>query len=164
MVYNEFMNKKLLIEKFNSRINKTSSCWLWLGEKTSAGYGLLNQMEGGKRYRVYAHRLSAEINIGIIPKKMEVCHTCDNPSCVNPAHLFIGTHKQNMLDMCKKGRWKAGPPTGVRNPSAKLNEEKVLIIRNKYLLGQSMRSLAKEYNVSKFAIFSIIHKITWKNI
>jgi len=84
--------------RFWNRVKKTNKCWLWLGYKDPNGYGNLNI--GGKAY--LTHRVSYYIHFGSIPKGMEICHHCDNPSCVNPKHLFLGTHKDNMHDAIKK--------------------------------------------------------------
>ena len=91
----------IYIERFFSRINKTSTCWLWTGTRTkSGGYGILSI--DGKYART--HRISFEIHKGKIPAGMHVCHKCDNPPCVNPEHLFLGSHLDNMKDMGRKGR------------------------------------------------------------
>ncbi len=84
------------------RINN-KGCWLYTGSTaTCGGYGALYCYEIKRNIR--AHRYSWEVHFGDIPKGMLVCHTCDVPACVNPAHLFLGTHQDNMRDMCRKGR------------------------------------------------------------
>ena len=89
------------IPRFWARVKKTEACWLWVGTRTkSGGYGILSI--NGKYVR--AHRFSFELHKTKLSPKMEACHTCDNPPCVNPDHLFEGTHRDNMLDMKKKRR------------------------------------------------------------
>src|ERR1700730_16330475 len=90
-----FGGKITLEERFWNGVKKTENCWEWTKAKTLAGYGLIGY---GKKL-LYAHRLSYEIHIGSIPEKMFVLHRCDNPSCVNPKHLWIGTNHDNVKDM-----------------------------------------------------------------
>ena len=77
-----------------------SGCWIWMRATTTPGYGLISS--GGKTR--LAHRVVYELTQGSIPDGMEICHTCDIPSCVNPAHLWAGSHKQNMTDRAIKSR------------------------------------------------------------
>ena len=92
-----------LEERFWSKVKKTPGCWSWLGSKDSNGYGrIMIRERGGSKL---AHRIAYEIVNGEIPSQMHACHKCDNPSCVNPDHIFIGTAKDNLQDMSKKGRW-----------------------------------------------------------
>lgn len=96
---NNYIDKKL-IEKFWSKVHKTKYCWIWTGGKDKQQYGLTYR----KNKTIKAHRLSFEIHNNYIDKDLCVCHHCDNPSCVNPSHLFLGTKKDNTQDMMKKGR------------------------------------------------------------
>lgn len=89
----------ILNDKFWEKVNKTSGCWIWIGA-TRSGYGAFKQ--NGKIYA--AHRASYEFFFGVISGGKFVCHHCDNPSCINPAHLFLGTSSDNMIDCSKKGR------------------------------------------------------------
>jgi predicted DNA-binding protein len=92
--------------RFWSKVNVLSDddCWEWSGGKYPSGYGTFSFM--GKSMQ--AHRVSYILTTGEIPPRMCICHKCDNPPCVNPRHLFLGTYQDNTNDMIKKGRWKKG--------------------------------------------------------
>lgn len=94
--------RSTLMQRFWKYTKKSRRCWHWIGAKQDAGYGELWCWE--KRKYVGAHRVSWEIHNGPIPKGLSVLHKCDNPSCVNPKHLFLGTQKDNIRDGMKKGR------------------------------------------------------------
>lgn len=108
------------MERLERNIQKTESCWLWTGCKNPAGYGLM----GHKNRRTLAHRWMYELTHGLLPPDMHVCHRCDNPSCVRPEHLFLGTNNDNMQDKCRKGR----QPIGSAHGMAKLSNEQVRFI------------------------------------
>ena len=88
------------MERFWAKVDKSGDCWLWTASKTKEGYGYF-RFDGAMRK---AHRMSWLLTNGEIPEGMLVCHTCDNPSCVNPKHLWLGTNRDNMDDMNAKGR------------------------------------------------------------
>ena len=106
-----------LVERFWSRVDKANDCWVWTGAKTPKGYGKIYS----NSKCVYTHRVSWELaNENVIPEGIEVCHHCDNPSCVRPEHLFLGTSKDNRLDSMNKGRATPPPPSdGMNNGRAK---------------------------------------------
>ncbi len=94
--------RRPIAETFSQHIRKTSGCWFWTGSDNTQGYGIIRR---GAR-RLMAHRVAYELFIGKIPSGMLVCHHCDNPPCVRPDHLFIGTAKDNIRDCVSKGRSK----------------------------------------------------------
>ncbi len=142
-------------ERFNHYHTKTPTCWNWTGSTHIQGYGRIKK----NGVDMLAHRASWEIHNGPIPPGMCVCHKCDNPPCVNPAHLFLGTHQDNMADRDAKGRnvhaW------GERAGSAKLTWVKVAEIRK--LKGVvSQRAVAKQFGVTQCTISCIQSGKTWK--
>lgn len=127
----------------NIKSSSNDECWIWSGYKNPAGYG----HSSIKHKTIYAHRLSYMLFVGQIPDNYKVCHKCDNPSCVNPAHLFVGTQLDNIRDRDKKSRktW----PTGESNPNAKLTDSEVSEIRKlKSETNVTTRKLAKRFGVS----------------
>lgn len=135
-----------------------SGCWEWQGYIDKHGYGKTS-VNG---YPVLAHRASWQSYFGDINDGLLVCHKCDNRKCVNPNHLFLGTPKDNFLDMFVKGRGQA--VVGEKHGSAKLTENQVLDIRRRYKAGAVQRSLAKEYGVDPMAINKIVHNKSWRHI
>jgi len=136
-----------------------SGCWIWMAGRKSDGYGAVN-FEG---ITTGAHRAAYTIFVGPIPRGMFVCHRCDVPPCVNPAHLFLGTNSDNMQDRDAKGRHR--PVRGTTHPLAKLTEDRVRAIRERYAAGGVyMRELAAEFGVSKTRVKDAIRQITWAHV
>lgn len=142
------------------------SCWERSAGISKHGYG---KFKFNKK-TVYAHRFSYEFHFGQIPICLFVCHKCDNPSCVRPEHLFLGSHAENMRDMISKGRKvtyigskaKIYGNTKESNPAAKLNSIKVGEIRQSYKTGnKSQASIGMEYGVSQRTISLIVRNETW---
>lgn len=150
------LSMKSIEEKFWAKVKKSDGCWLWIGAKNPAGYGTITK-HYGKNF--YAHRLSYQLRHGNIPLGMLVCHICDNPSCVNPDHLFLGTDKDNKRDMINKKR----SASGEKNFHSKLTTCEVVNIREEYSKGIiGIRPLAKKYNVSYTTVQRILKGYAWK--
>lgn len=141
-----------------------SGCWIWLACLNNKGYGLLQS--GG--YKGYAHRYSYEVAHGKIPQGMHVCHRCDNPACVNPDHLFLGTASENMSDCLRKGRHasqtgKTQYARGTQAARSKLDPAQVKRIRElQGIVGQ--RKIARAFGVTKTAIREIHNRRTWNHV
>lgn len=154
----EQKNKDL--EKFFKSVKKTSKCWLWTGYMKNKYGGISYQ---GKQ--IGAHRCSWLLHRGEIPHKICVLHKCDNMKCVNPNHLFLGTHKDNSQDMLnkKRGKWHKGED----HKSHKLTNEiikKIRTIYKPYSRQFGSRKLGRTYGISHTIVLSIIKKKKWKHI
>ena len=130
----------------------------WIGCKIPDGYGML-QVNGKA---TLAHRISYEIHKGEIPEGMCVLHSCDNPGCVNPEHLHLGTQKDNARERSERKR--SGDIRGEKNGRSKLTQQQVLEIIEKYKSGWIQCDLAQEYGVNQGRISSIVTKRSWKHI
>jgi hypothetical protein len=139
-------------ERIENKVERIpeGGCWVWMGTTTVRGYGQLIK----DTKKLSAHRASYEAFVGPIPKGINVCHTCDNVSCVNPNHLFLGTQKQNLQDMARKGR----STRGEKNARSKLSEEQVNQIR---MMDGTCSFISKIFNVSSSAISAIKLKKRW---
>lgn len=142
----------------NYLVNEKNGCWEWMGMINKAGYGRITIKQ--KKYLV--HRAAYQEFIGLTPNNLLVCHKCDNPKCINPDHLFLGTHKDNGEDKTKKGR--APSFKGSKNPSAKLKEKDVKNIRKMHSKGIPSKILAIKFNINVVQINNIIRYASWKDI
>lgn len=146
-------------ERFLRKIlpEDNNGCMLWIGLRDKDGYGKFTTLS---KKSVRAHRYMWELTNGIIPKELCVLHHCDNPPCVNPKHLFLGTNQDNANDKVIKKR----SAHGIKHGNSKLTEEDVRTIRQMYKDGYSQRKIAKMYGVVKSTIRIIIIGKTWKHI
>lgn len=145
------------IKRFWFYVKKTDSCWLWQGVKRE-GYGRMR-----KDYKLSsAHRFSWEIHNGPIPKGIYVLHSCDNPPCVNPSHLWLGTYTDNNRDRSKKGR--NNHALGSKCPKAKLKGKDIEKIIKLRLSGMPYQKIARKYHVDTRAIWQIFIGKTWGHI
>lgn len=152
-----------LERRFRERftVGAPDECWLWQGKKLPTGYGMIRIT---REKQAYAHRLAYELNHGPIPKGLFICHACDVPGCVNPAHLWAGTPKENTHDMIRKGRNICVPSPGEANSNAILTDDDVRLIRLYRLDGESCESLAILCGVDVGTISVAANGKCWKHI
>jgi hypothetical protein len=148
------------LSRFLGRIDTTGTCWLWRAGKTTAGYGVAYVPA-----KSYAHRVSYEHFVGPIPPGREIAHSCDTRHCVNPAHLRIATHAENMADMRVRGRG-SGPigntwNQGSRSRRTTLTEEDVAAILSD---PRTFVKIARDYGVSRQTISGIRQRRKWTHV
>jgi hypothetical protein len=132
-------------DRFWSRVDKNApnGCWLWIGTVTRGGYGVMHTVGGG---RVIATRISLNLSGVDVPDDLYVLHRCDNPPCVNPAHLFVGSAADNAKDAALKGRI----------PQSRLSADDVRTIRDMKSGGESAREIARVFRISKSHVYGIV--------
>lgn len=149
--YEKFLGKLKVIPETN--------CWDWEGCCVKpGGYGVINE----NKIPYLTHRYSYIKHVGEIPAGMVVMHTCDRPVCCNPEHLKLGTQKENLADMHKKGRNRAG--VGESHRKAVLNKEQVMEIRKLAREGAKTAELAEKFKVKDYVIYQVKNNITWKHL
>ena len=154
------IHEETYVKRFHNSytITPSTGCWVWSRPLRHDGYANTNfrGINGGHRVSYYIHNKHD-------PGDMLVCHTCDNPACVNPNHLFLGTPQDNTNDMILKGRKKTHP--GMTNSAARLTNEQVIEIRSKYIPRiVTLQQLADEYGVSFQHISAIINRGLWTHV
>ena len=145
-------------DRFWSKVQRCadSECWPWLAHRSARGYG---RIAIGRR-SVGAHRVAWTITNGPIPSGKFILHHCDNPPCVNPLHLYVGTQADNVRD--REERHRRVDPTGELHGRAKLTAAAVRTIRERAATGETHRLLASEFGVVESAIFKIVHRQNWR--
>ena len=162
-----------LVRRFWSRIDRKSDseCWPWKGRSRSRyGYGIITSDRRVVKCNYYAHRVSWVIANGAdVPPKMAVLHDCDNPACVNPAHLRLGTLKDNAYDMIKRGRGSlqngSGPVFfGEENRAAKITEDIARAIRILSAAGYSYSRLSRMFHISSTQVGRVVRRGDWQHV
>lgn len=153
--------------RFWENVQKTETCWVWIGGRTHRGLGYGSFYANGQRWQ--AHRYSWELHNGPIPVGMWVLHHCDNPPCIRPDHLFIGTVSDNARDCASKHRMnmQTRPELfrGERHGRAKLRTEDVIAIRERFhQQGAAKKALAREYGVNDATIRRVISGANWGHV
>lgn len=149
-----------LKDRFWAKVKRGPNCWTWTAFTTSDGYGRLWALG----VNGYAHRVSWMIHHGApMPSRM-VLHKCDNPRCVRPSHLFLGTQIDNMRDAVAKGRLSPSRNRGEKNGLAKLCEADVRAILKLHRKGRTQRELAERFGVSAATIWYLLDGRTWKHV
>jgi len=158
-----------LQERFWSKVEKTDECWNWTADKFSNGYGKLRVKHDGRLRQLGAHRIAYLLTHFEVPDDRFVCHSCDNPLCVNPKHLWLGTQADNMRDASSKdrvrgtyGKFREPDCAGEKNGQAKLTQSQVDEIRERYALGGvHQKHLAAEFGVFQSTISKLVTHQRW---
>ena len=146
--------------RFWSRVQLGPKCWTWQGAKDKDGYGIiaLDNWQTAKK----AHRISHGLSFGEPNVDFMVCHHCDNPSCVRPGHLYLGTAQDNALDRSKRGRQQ--DQRGEKNPHAVLTASKVRRIRRLKSKGIWIAEIARRVDVPAANVHHVFHNKTWRHV
>ncbi len=153
--------RTLPADRFWKYVEKTEGCWLWTAARGGGGYGQLGVGRMGENRFVRAHRLSYEIHVGAIPDGMCVLHHCDNPQCVRPDHLFLGTPRDNSEDMIRKGRHSYGE----KRPLSVLTADQVREMRCLFAAGGVTKmALARRFKINHATVRAILARKAWKHV
>lgn len=148
--------------RFRTRVDKSGECWTWLGSIHRDGYGVMwadreaRERFGLGSFNVRAHRAAWLIEHGPIPAGKVVCHRCDNPRCVRPSHLWLGTPRENTRDAAAKGR--------LAKPNAKISAHDVRIIRRRFAAGERSSDIAIDFGISRDQVTNIGAGRSWKSV
>ena len=160
--------------RFHNSYTIGNYCWEWIKTKKNNGngywYGVFSDYRKPGYRNVYAHRFMWELTYGKVPQGLLVCHHCDNPGCVNPSHLFIGTYADNSQDSSRKGRccMQAHPekrPRGERNGHCKITKQQVLGIRSSFKPYKiTVNKLCSRFRLSRSQVKRILAGTSWKHV
>lgn len=164
--------------RFWAKVDTSGCCWTWMSAKLRAGYGVFTvSMRRDDRplaVTLKAHRVAWELTNGPIPPGMIVCHNCpggDNPSCVRPDHLYVGTYVDNNRDTLRKGRWRSGSamhpermPRGDGHPNAVLDEQRAIEIKRLRAEGMLLREIAQHIGVSISTVHGVLQGRSWRHV
>jgi uncharacterized C2H2 Zn-finger protein len=142
-----------------------NGCWIWVGCTSEYGYGLISWKWPGRKSRsTLSHRVSWLLNMGEFDYSLDVLHKCDNPPCVRPSHLFLGTAADNMHDMDAKGRRRSKPSIGEKHPMSKLRDRDVVLIKSMLSAGDMVHDVARCFGVSPHTIYKIRSGQLWSHV
>lgn len=145
---------------FWAKVDMSAECWVWTGSRMPKGYGQLRRAGG----TYTAHRFSWTLAHGPIPAGLMVLHHCDNPPCVRPDHLFLGTAKDNTTDMRSKGRARGGSSKGEAHPMARVTEADVLWIRAEAANGMPIAEIARRVGLTRSPVDAIVRRSSWRHV
>ena len=140
-----------ILDRFWAKVKKSDGCWEWTAYKNEKGYGRFLWPKSGHRSMMMAHRFSYIVHYGAFDESLFILHKCDNPSCVNPEHLFTGTHQDNVRDMLEKGR----------DTQRKLTESDVIKIRGLAENGTPSLEISRMYNIDKAHAWAVTRGKSW---
>lgn len=168
--YHGLKQVKSIAERFWEKVHKTETCWFWVGSRSAKGYGFLGCCAVHNFKLLRASRVSWEIHFGEIPPSRYVLHHCDNPPCVRPDHLFLGTNSDNQRDSVRKGRHGSitkpqRTARGERLPQSRLTEKKVIEMRKRYLAGGvTYQELGEAYGVGHVTALRAVTGVSWAKL
>jgi hypothetical protein len=157
--------KKTLEERFWPKVQKTDTCWLWTGGNLSDGYGrIYTYFRDKKPVLELAHRVAWQLTNGPIPEGIDVLHRCDNPSCVRPDHLFLGTLLDNAVDRENKGRGGGKKIQGENHYKVELSQKDVRSIVDLLASGNGVREISRQFGINSGTITCIKNGRSWRGI
>ena len=156
--------KELRAFRMRAPSGAPDACWPWSGHRNDRGYGMLRVKRAGRWVDVRASRIAWFVDAGAAPGPLFVLHRCDNPPCVNPAHLFLGTVQDNTADMMQKGRHRPNGLRGEDAPGARLTEQQAAEIRRRAIAGEDPAKLAGEHGVSVGHVKNLARGGVWQHV